>query len=67
MGNKAHNQILDFPVLQKKQIPECGYMYGKLNNAKILSPDTDVYNIGLPLPSIQEKEIIIQISTYSAR
>ena len=36
-------------------------------NILIMSPDTDVYNIGLPLPSIQEKEIIIQISTYSAR
>ena len=32
-----------------------------------MSPDTDVYNIGLPLPSIKEKEVIIQISTYSAR
>ena len=42
-GQQTHNQILDFPVLQKKQMPEC-YMYGKLNNAKILSPDTDVYN-----------------------
>ena len=48
-------------------MPECRYMYRKLNNAKILSPDTDLYIISLPLPSIQEKEIIIQISTYSAR
>ena len=24
----------------------------------IMSPDTDVYNIGLPLPSIQEKDVI---------
>lgn len=40
----------------------------KTQYKKILtSPDTDVYNIGLPLPSIQEKDVIVQVSTYSAR
>ena len=39
----------------------------KHNKILIMSPDTDVYNIGLPLPSIQEKEVIVQVSTYSAR
>ena len=28
----------------------------------IVSPDTDVYHIGLPLPCVTEKEIIIQVS-----
>ena len=32
-----------------------------------MSPDMDVYNIGLSLPSLQEKEVLVQISMYSAR
>ena len=34
------------------------------NNVLILSPDTDV---GLPLQSIKEKDVIVQVSTYSTR
>lgn len=33
----------------------------------VMSPDTDVYNIGLPLQCIQEKEVFVQVSNYSAR
>ena len=33
----------------------------------ILSPDTDVYMIGLPLLSVQVKDVLVQISIYSAR
>jgi len=32
-----------------------------------LSPDTDVYNVGLPLQCIKEKDVIVQVSTYSTR
>ena len=33
----------------------------------VMSPDTDVYNIGLPLQCIQGKEVFVQVSNYSAR
>lgn len=32
-----------------------------------MSPDTDVYNIGLALQSAKDKQVVIQVSTYSAR
>ena len=32
-----------------------------------MSPDTDVYVIGLALQSTQTKEVIVQLSAYSAR
>ena len=37
------------------------------NKILIMSPDTDVYMIGLPLQSVQRKDVILQVSTYSAR
>ena len=37
------------------------------NNVLILSPDTDVYNVGLPHQCIKEKDVIVQVSTYSAQ
>ncbi len=33
----------------------------------ILSPDTDVYHIGLPLPCVMHKTIIVQVSTFNSR
>ena len=39
----------------------------KCHRILIMSPDTDVYNIGLPLPCVREKEVVVQVSTYSAR
>ena len=42
---------------------------GKLNkkNLLIMSPHTGVYYVGLSLPSLQEKGVLVQISMYSAR
>lgn len=37
------------------------------NRVLIISRDTDVYHIGLPLPCTQTKEIIMQISALSSR
>lgn len=39
----------------------------KQNNILILSPDTDVYTISLPLVSVFMKDIKVQVSTYHAR
>ena len=36
-------------------------------NILILSPDTDVYHIGLPLACVKNKEIIVQVSAISSR
>ena len=33
----------------------------------IMSPDNDVYNIGLSLSSMKNKQVVIQVSTYNAR
>ena len=32
-----------------------------------MSPDTDIYNIGLPLPSISNKNIVVQLNPYSSK
>ena len=37
------------------------------NKILIMSPDTGVYMIGLPLDGTKQKDIILQISTYSAQ
>ncbi len=37
------------------------------NQILILSPDTDVYHIGLPLPCVMHKNIIVQVSTFNSR
>ena len=37
------------------------------NQILVLSPDTDVYIIGLPLQCTQDKEIIVQISNMNSR
>lgn len=39
----------------------------RYNRVLIVSPDTDVYMIGLALPSATAKDIIVQVSTYNAR
>ena len=36
-----------------------------LHNILVLSPDTDVYHIGLPLACINNKEIIVQVSAIN--
>ena len=36
-------------------------------NILILSPDTDVYHIGLPLPCVRTKQIIVQVSAINSR
>ena len=36
-----------------------------LHNIPVLSPDTDVYHIGLPLACINNKEIIVQVSAIN--
>ena len=36
-----------------------------LHNIPVLSPDTDVYHIGLPLACINNKEIIVQLSAIN--
>lgn len=33
----------------------------------IMSPDTDIYHIGLPLQSIANKEIIVQLNKYTSK
>lgn len=35
------------------------------NRIMVVSPDTDVYHIGLPMDCIREKEIIVKISLLS--
>ena len=37
------------------------------HNILILSPDTDVYHIGLPLACVKTKEIIVQVSAINSR
>ena len=37
------------------------------NRILILSPDTDIYHVGLPLKWVTQKEIIIQISAINSR
>ena len=32
-----------------------------------MSPDTDVNNIGLPLPSTHQKDIVVQLNLYSSK
>ena len=32
-----------------------------------MSPDTDVYNIGLPLPRTHQKDIVVQLNLYSSK
>lgn len=36
------------------------------NRILIISPDTDVYHIGLPLPCITHKQIIVQVSSINS-
>ena len=46
------------------------WLHASKTNCKtilILSPDTDVYMIGLPLNCMQDKNIIVQISTFNSR
>ena len=48
----------------------CVWLHASKTNCKtilILSPDTDVYMIGLPLNCMQDKNIIVQISTFNSR
>ena len=33
----------------------------------VMSPDTDVYNIGLSLQSAKDKQVFVQVSSYNAR
>ena len=46
------------------------WFHVKKNNCTkvlIMSPDTDIYNIGLPLPSISNKNIVVQLNPYSSK
>ena len=37
------------------------------NKKHVLSPDTDVYMIGMPLEYAKSKEVIVQVSKHNAR
>lgn len=33
----------------------------------VMSPDTDMYNIGTPLASVKDKKVAIQVNTYNSK
>ncbi len=65
---KAHSQIPPSPAVPKKQIREYGCMSDNTLRVFVISPDTDVYHIGLPLQArlLQSKENVVQISAINS-
>ena len=56
--------------MQRKQIYTRVWLHVTHTSFKkilVVSPDTDVYHIGLPLQCVKEKDILVQVSPISSR
>ena len=43
------------------------WLHVKGSNILIISPDTDIYHVGLPLQCVMEKNVFVQVSPISSR
>ena len=63
----ANHSLTQLSLLTlRKQTQGCGYMQELFTKIIVMSPDTDVYLIGLPLFCASERDIIVQVSPIAS-